>query len=236
MFGEDVREHLGSRVPSDHARQSRADHLAPRVLDAARRPDVLDLGCGSGDSIDFFRQTTPGVRWVGVDIEDSAEVRTRTRSDAEFHVFDGEHIPFGDHTFDLVFCVQVLEHVARVAPLLADAARVLRPGGHLLGSTSQLEPFHSRSIANPTPYGLNLEMERAGLETVEMRPGIDSLTLIVRRALGGPTALERFWTSESPVNRLVDLYGRLKRLNPQAVNAAKLVLCGQFTFLARKPV
>ena len=73
MFGEDVREHLGSRVPSDHARQSRADHLAPRVLDAARRPDVLDLGCGSGDSIDFFRQTTPGVRWVGVDIEDSGQ-------------------------------------------------------------------------------------------------------------------------------------------------------------------
>jgi len=173
---------------------------------------------------------------VGVDIEDSAEVRTRTRADAEFHVFDGEHIPFADHTFDVVFCTQVLEHVDRVPPLLGDAARVLRPGGHLVGSTSQLEPFHSRSTANPTPYGLNLEIERAGLETVEMRPGIDGLTLIVRRALGGPGVLERFWTSESPLNRLVNLYGRVKRLDPQGVNAAKLVLCGQFAFLARKPV
>lgn len=235
MFGDDVREHLGSRVPSDHARQSRADQIASRVLSSKAEPDVLDLGCGSGDSIDFFRQTAPAVRWVGVDIEDSAEVRTRTRADAEFHVFDGEHIPFADHTFDVVFCTQVLEHVARVPPLLAEVTRVLRPGGHLVGSTSQLEPFHSRSTANPTPYGLNGEIERAGLETVEMRPGIDGLTLIVRRALGGPGVLERFWTSESPLNRLVNLYGRVKRLDPQGVNAAKLVLCGQFTFLARKP-
>lgn len=235
MFGDDVREHLGSRVPSDHSRQSRADQVSSRVL-AAEAPDVLDLGCGNGDSIDFFRRVAPRVKWVGVDIEDSAEVRTRTRNDAEFHVFDGEHIPLADHAFDLVFCVQVLEHVARVPPLLADAARVLRPGGHLVGSTSQLEPFHSQSTANPTPYGLNLELEKAGLKTLEMRPGIDSLTLIVRRGLGGPGVLERFWTSESPLNRLVDLYGRFKRLDPQAVNAAKLVLCGQFVFLARKPL
>ncbi|MGI8749124.1 MAG: class I SAM-dependent methyltransferase [Thermoleophilaceae bacterium] len=236
MFGDDLREHLGSRVPGDHSRQSRADQVSSRALGAEKAPHVLDLGCGNGDSIDFFRRVAPRVKWVGIDIEDSAEVRTRTRTDAEFHVFDGEHIPLADHAFDLVFCVQVLEHVARVPPLLADAARVLRPGGHLVGSTSQLEPFHSRSTANPTPYGLNLELEKAGLKTLEMRPGIDSLTLIVRRGLGGPGVLERFWTSESPLNRLVDLYGRFKRLDPQAVNAAKLVLCGQFVFLARKPL
>ncbi len=235
MFGEDVREHLGARVPDDHARQSRPDRTAAGVLDSCIDPDVLDLGCGNGDSIDFFRAIAPRVRWVGVDIDDSAEVRTRTRTDAEFRVFDGEHIPAADDTFDLVFCVQVLEHVRRVPPLLADAARVLRPGGHLVGSTSQLEPFHSRSTANPTPYGLNAEMEGAGLQTLELRPGIDGLTLIVRRALGGPRVLERFWTTESPLNRVIDLYGRVKRLDAAGVNAAKLVLCGQYVFLARKP-
>lgn len=236
MFGEDVRDHLGPRVPTDHARQARSHELVPRLLAGMNAPEVLDLGCGNGDSIDLFKRIAPAVRWKGVDIESSDEVRSRTRTDADFHVFDGEHIPFADASFDLVFCHQVLEHVYRTPPLLAEAARVLRPGGHLVGSTSQLEPFHSRSTANPTPYGLNLELEEAGLETVEMRPGIDSVTLIVRRGLGGPAVLERFWTSESPLNRLVDLYARVKRMQPADVNAAKLVLCGQFTFVARRPL
>ncbi|MEW6251573.1 MAG: methyltransferase domain-containing protein [Planctomycetota bacterium] len=40
-----------------------------------------------------------------------------------------EHIPFADAAFDLVACRSVLEHLPRPAPVFAEIARVLRPGG-----------------------------------------------------------------------------------------------------------
>jgi hypothetical protein len=77
-------------------------------------------------------------------------------------------------------------------------------------------------------------MEDAGLEVLELRPSIDALTLIVRRGLGGPALFNRWWDRESPLNRAIELYGRARGLDPAARNAAKLVFCGQFSFLARR--
>jgi SAM-dependent methyltransferase len=119
--------------------------------------------------------------------------------------------------------------------LLKEAARVLAPGGHLAGSTSQLEAFHSLSIFNPTPYGFTRAAEDAGLEVVELRPVIDGFTLVAWRALGLPAFFHRWWARESPLNRFIGLFGRARRLPPRSVNAIKLLLCGQFCFAARRP-
>ena len=181
-----------------------ADDYIPRLASGS----VMDLGCGAGDSVEQFRNVNPSVDWVGVDIERSPEVASRRRTDAEFVVFDGVRLPFDDGSFDAVYCKQVLEHVRSPAPLLAEVARVLRPGGLFGGSTSQLEPFHSYSTWNYTPYGLMLLLERAGLELVEVRPGIDSLALIVNRGLGMRRFTRRWWAHESPLNRVVDAFGR----------------------------
>jgi SAM-dependent methyltransferase len=196
---------------------------------------VLDLGCGEGGSVEQFRSVDPSVRWLGVDLEESPEVARRTRSDAEFRTFDGRSIPVEDGSLEMVYCKQVLEHVLEPEPLIGDVARALAPGGWFAGSTSQLEPFHSLSVGNLTPYGLMLLVEGAGLELVEVRPGIDGLTLIVNRGLGMPRITRRWWGRESPLNRLVGLFGRAARLEVRQVNAIKLLMCGQFAFLARKP-
>lgn len=234
MIGDELRDLLGERLPGDHARQTLAEHMAARAVAGLEGPAVLDLGCGTGRSVELFRRLDPHCRWVGVDIEDSPEVRSRTRGDAEFHTFDGVNLPFPDRRFDVVYCAQALEHVERPAPLLAEVARVLRPDGRLAGSTSQLEPFHSRSTWNYTPYGLALLLEEAGLGEVELRPSIDALTLILRRGLGGPAFFNRWWDTESPLNRAIGLYSRARGMSPTAQNAAKLVFCGQFSFLARR--
>jgi SAM-dependent methyltransferase len=231
MLGDDLGELLGDRIPGDHSRPVLADGYAWR-LRAAR---VLDLGCGAGGSVDLFRSVDPQVSWVGADIEDSAEVAGRTRTDAEFVSFDGRRLPFEDSSFELVYCKQVLEHVEHPRELMAEVARVLRPGGHLAGSTSQLEAFHSRSVFNWTPYGFTRAAEDAGLRVVELRPVIDGFTLVAWRALGLPRFFHRWWARESPPYRAIELAARAARLDARTRNQIKLVLSGQFAFLARLP-
>src|SRR5215210_4502854 len=231
MLGDDLGGLLGDRIPADHSRPVLADSYAARLR--ARR--VLDLGCGAGDSIDLFRSVDPEVSWVGADIEESPEVAARTRDDAEFVSFDGRTLPFEDASFELVYCKQVLEHVEHPRDLMAEVVRVLEPGGHLAGSTSQLEAFHSRSIFNWTPYGFTRVAEDAGLEVVELRPVIDGFTLVAWRALGLPSFFHRWWARESPPYRVIELAARAGRLDPRTRNQIKLVLSGQFAFLAKRP-
>lgn len=234
--GRELLELLQDSVPSDHARQT----LADRYIECAAgriegRPwRVLDLGCGAGNSIDLFRARDPDVQWVGLDVPGSPEAAGRTRTDARFETFDGMSIPFDDASFDLVYCKQVLEHVRRPEPLVAEVARVMSADGCFAGSTSQLEPLHSLSIWNYTPHGLNVLLQDAGLGLVELRPGVDGMTLIAVRVFGPGRQFDRWWGGQSPLNRAIDLYGMARGLDARTVNATKLLFAGQFAFLARR--
>src|SRR5580704_14776201 len=234
--GRDLKELLGDAVPRDHARQTLADRYIEQEI--GRRDGqpwrVLDLGCGVGSSLDVFRARDPHVDWVGIDVPDSPEARLRTRTDARFETFDGVSIPFAESTFDLVYCKQVLEHVRHPEPLLAEVRRVLVAGGWFAGSTSQLETYHSRSLWNYTPAGMAALLEQAGLRAVEFRPGIDGFTLIGWRVAGGHRYFHRWWGRESPFNQVLNGCGRIARADIRALNAAKLLFCGQFAFLAQR--
>ncbi len=231
-------EMLGDAVPADHARQTLADRYAERELGRpADRPwRVLDLGCGAGGSIDVFRARDPDVEWVGLDVPGSPEAAPRTRTDARFETFDGVSMPFDEGAFDLVYCKQVLEHVHHPEPLLAEVRRVLAPGGYLAGSTSQLETYHSLSLWNYTPVGFLALLERVNLRPVELRPGIDGLTLIAWRLAGFHRCFHRWWGHESPLNRALDVCGRVAHADVRSLNAAKLLFCGQFAFLAQRAI
>lgn len=240
MPGRELEELLGTALPSDHASQTLADSYIERELGRVEhRPwRVLDLGCGAGGSVDLFRARDPDVQWVGLDVPGSPEAPATPRTDARLESFDGVSIPFEDGSFDLVYCKQVMEHVRHPGPLLADVRRVLAPDGFLAGSTSQLEPFHSLSMWNYTPVGFAALLSEAGLTVVELRPGIDGVTLIVRRLVGTGRYFDRWWArwwgARSPLNRVIDAYGRRRGFDVRALNATKLLFCGQFTFVAQR--
>lgn len=230
--GGELLELLGDAVPRDHSRQQLADAFVPRVLAAdGPAPDVLDLGCGEGGSVELFRSVRADVRWIGLDLPDSPYA---PRPGADVRTYDGETMPFGDASFDVVFSKQVLEHVHDPRRVLAEVRRVLRPGGRFAGSTSQMEPFHARSTFAYTPYGLALLLRDAGLALLEVRPGIDVGTLVARRAARGAGVFARWWDRDSPGNRAIELAGRLARADAAHVNAAKLAFCGQFSFLSAR--
>jgi SAM-dependent methyltransferase len=228
--GADLRAVLRPALSATSSAQVLADQLVPGLLAGRPGATVVDLGCGRGDSVDQFRAADATVRWIGVEVADS---EYQTRPDVELRRFDGVRLPFDDASVDVVFCKQVLEHVERQYDLVTDVARVLRPDGVFAGSTSHLEPYHGRSTANLTPYGMGRLLDHAGFELEAIMPGIDGPTLIARRMLRGPRCFDRYWARRSPLNALIDGAARLLNWDPEDRNALKLLYCGQYVFVAR---
>lgn len=232
----ELRAVMEDCIPRDHSRQMlTADYIRRLLRDHHDVRRVMDLGCGSGRSLDTFRAVRPRIEWVGLDIADSPEARSRKRTDGRFCTFDGVRVPFADGAFDFVYSAQVFEHVRDPQPLAAEIRRVLRPGGWLAGSVAQMEAYHSYSVWNFTPYGFRMLLENAGLRLLEVRPGMDAVTLLARRLLGRPRFFDRWWARESPLNRLISVGGAIRRASPASINAAKLLAAGSFGFLATRP-
>jgi SAM-dependent methyltransferase len=222
-------------LPNDHARQVTAGYYVDTLMRAhPSTPIVMDLGCGAGDSVDLFRAYDRDVDWVGVDIVGSPEGRQRTREDAKYVTYDGVTLPFEAGTFDLIFSRQVLEHVRDPLAHLREVARVLRIGGSFIGSTSQLEPYHSRSYWNFTVFGFAELVAEAGLELLELRPGIDGMTLIERSYRGRPASFDRWFEDESPLNVKIDATSGKNR-SVADVNLRKLTYAGHFAFHTLRP-
>lgn len=99
---------------------------------------VLDVGCGGGLLAEEFARL--GCRVTGIDpsqpsIEAARKHAGQSGLRIDYQVAAGEDLPFPDATFDVVYCCDVLEHVADVDRVVAEAARVLRPGGIYLFDT-----------------------------------------------------------------------------------------------------
>jgi SAM-dependent methyltransferase len=117
----------------------------------AKGKNVLDAGCGVGYGTAFLAETAR--RAVGVDISPDAIAYARRRYGAHnvrYEIGDLLALPFADHSFDVVCAFETVEHLSQPGQFVAEAARLLRPGGLLIASTPQVEvteerpenPFH----------------------------------------------------------------------------------------------
>ncbi len=102
---------------------------------------VLDIGCGAG-GIDIALATTHGAAYVtGIDVEDSVLTHARALVAAKgltdriglVKVAPGP-LPFPPCTFDVVFSKDSIIHIPDKQALMAEVARVLKPGGWFLAS------------------------------------------------------------------------------------------------------
>jgi len=126
------------------ARQdARAEELAAHVL-AFVQPRgterLLDVGTGAGA---LALALAPHVEAaVGVDVEPELLARARDRAPANVSFVEGDatKLPFEDGSFDLVGTLRTLHHVHRPELVIAEIARVARPGGRVL-VVDQLAPI-----------------------------------------------------------------------------------------------
>jgi len=183
----------------------------------------------------MFNELAPQSEWVGIDIASSPEVAQRPGLDARLVTYDGVHLPLRSASVPFIYSDQVFEHVLHPREVLSEVERILRPGGYLVGSALQLEPFHTLSVWNYTVYGFRLLIEESGLELEEARPGIDGITLIQRTYKGRPPEMSRYFDEESPLNVEIDNASAERKPRPALVNGRKLQFCGHFAFKAIKP-
>jgi 2-polyprenyl-6-hydroxyphenyl methylase/3-demethylubiquinone-9 3-methyltransferase len=115
----------------------RAQFIAERV--AVRDAAVLDVGCGGGLLAEVLARA--GARVTAIDLADGMIEVARLHAhesglEIDYRVTSAEQlIASNPAPFDVVTCMEMLEHVPDPAATLATFARCVRPGGHLFVST-----------------------------------------------------------------------------------------------------
>ena len=101
------------------------------VLEDVAGELALDAACGTGRHSAYLRGRGFGV--IGVDANSSMLAVAEAKvPDADFRQGDLAALPLDDASVDLVVCSLALTHVERLGPVVAEFARVVRPGGSIV--------------------------------------------------------------------------------------------------------
>jgi SAM-dependent methyltransferase len=131
------------RVPSRPAFiQEELDHVVMDHIVWRPGERVLDIGCGPGT---YMRSLADrGACPVGVDIAQLL-LRLAHRGGHRVAAADGHFLPFADAAFDALLCHRTLYLLSRPEQAIREFARVLRPGGRVVFSTSNLASPYART-------------------------------------------------------------------------------------------
>ena len=109
-------------------------HMVVRLVEGEklnffRGKSIVDVGCGSGRYLAYFKYVKNIDLCVGVDITknrmtEAAKKFRRRNKDVEFLVADAHNLPFKNSAFDIVFSTDVLEHLSNPSLALREIGRV----------------------------------------------------------------------------------------------------------------
>jgi len=170
-----------------------------QLLDLKASDHVLDVGCGSGGPALFLAREA-GCQVTGIDVNE-AGLRTGLalarqsglESRVQFQYADvSEPLPFPEHSFDAIVCMDVMCHLPDRGRLFAEWRRVLRPHGRALYtdpvvvtglvSNADLATRSSTGYFEFAPPGVNERLlQQAGLTLVLSRDVTDNEVEVSRR-------------------------------------------------------
>lgn len=112
------------------------------ILDFLKNDDpkkILDIGCGTGETITFLKNSFPQALIQGVDLSSEAVKYTKARGH-QAQVASALKLPFPDNSFDAVLMLDVIEHIKDDNQVLREAKRIIKVGGSIILTAPSL-PF-----------------------------------------------------------------------------------------------
>jgi len=185
-----VNENHAKLMPSPEWAAHIQDEVLPQATAGVELgADLLELGPGPGAATDWLRHRV--TRLVAVEHEEDAVTRLWERfrdTNVEVRLGDASALEFPDASFDTVASCTMLHHVPTRAlqdRVLAEAFRVLRPGGVFFGSDSLpsdgLHQFHEGDTYNPVePAAFLTRLQSAGFAEITLHVA-HNLVFIARK-------------------------------------------------------
>ena len=121
-----------NRVEKNHWWWEGRRYLLKSLLSGKNPKRILDIGCGTGETLTFLQKLFPEARLYGIDTSDKAVAYTKKRGHQHVVNASAESIPEKKETFDVILLLDVLEHIRKDSQVLLEVKRVLIPGGILL--------------------------------------------------------------------------------------------------------
>jgi ubiquinone/menaquinone biosynthesis C-methylase UbiE len=157
--------------------------------------DMLEIGPGPGAATDWLRHRVSRLTAVEVDADAARALADKFKSsERPVTIVTGSATELGypDESFDSVGTFTMLHHVPTLAAqnkILAEALRVLRPGGVLIGSDSlasnNLHHFHEGDTYNPVdPASLLARLQTLGFEKLTIMVDHSLMFVAHRPAVG----------------------------------------------------
>jgi SAM-dependent methyltransferase len=157
-----------------------AAHIQTDILPAVTRDvelgkELLEIGPGPGAATEWLRHKVTRLTAVEIDEQAAALLAARyAGTNVDIVTGSGAGLRFGNESFDSVATFTMLHHVPTRAlqnKILAEACRVLRPGGVLIGSDSlasnDLHHFHEGDTYNPVdPASLLSRLQTLGFAAI----------------------------------------------------------------------
>ena len=126
-----------------------------------RSARVLEVGCGGGGTLGWLKESGRADWTAGIELSPEASAVARTRVD-EVQCGDANELlaNFSEASFDLVLCLDVLEHLTDPWATLSKIQTLLRPGGRLITS---LPNVRHHSVVLPLLFRGHWEYKEAGI-------------------------------------------------------------------------
>ena len=143
--------------------QLKALSLAQKHLTKKKNPKILDLACADGSFVNLAAQKFSG-KSFGLDITPQNIKKAQKKLDhAEIHDLNLP-FPYRPNTFDLIFALEIIEHLFDTDQFLKNIHRVLKPQGILILSTPNLASIKNRLrlLTNRYPQYLEYSAQGAG--------------------------------------------------------------------------
>ena len=173
---------------------------------------VLDAGCGTGEAMAWLREAVlPGGEVIGVDLAAAHTAAAARQAAARVVQADLLRVPFAAASFDLVWCVNTVNHLREPLEGVAALTALLRPGGRIALGQSSLVPdmyfawdARLERVANEAVR--RYYRDRYRLSERELTPVRSLLGLLRRAGLRNVTVRTLMIERVSPLRRADEAY------------------------------